>query len=255
MNVSKDEDTGTWRQHNEKKENIVMVQEPGNNFISYVTPKTGGAVDTATAILTKLHHLNINLDKLTFIGGDGCPTNTGYKKGVIRQIEEQLERPLIWIICLLHLLELPLKKIFECLFEKGKGPNDFGPELGDKLEHCHEFPVKNFKKVNVKFPKMNLEDLSTDQKYLFMLAVGIKDGKISAKLSKYKPGPLNHARWLTFAARVLRYYVSIENPSKNLLILVTYIMKVYVPMWQAIKTENNVSKGSIHFLEIIKSTR
>lgn len=220
------EETGTSKNLNIKKENIVLVQEPGSSYIGYVTPESGGAEDTCDAIFDKLSSLGVDVSKLDVVGSDGCNTNTGYRKGIIRKMEERLGRSLVWIICLLHLIELCLKKIYESIYGKGKGPTDFGSELGNMLESCEKLPLARFKKIHVKFPDMKLDDLSNDQKYLFSLALGIKSGNIDPKILFTTPGKLNHARWLTFASRCLRYYVSCEEPSKEFLILVYFILKV-----------------------------
>lgn len=55
----------------------------------------------------------------------------------------------------------------------------------------------------------------------------------SVQLANRQPGKLVHARWLTAGNRMLRLYVSTENPSKELEILrklVSYILTVYVPI-------------------------
>ena len=43
------------------------------------------------------------------------------------------------------------------------------------------------------------------------------------------------ARWLTTANRFMRLYVSSDHPSEVLLNIITYIVKVYVPKWFAVK--------------------
>lgn len=226
--ILEDEEFGTVKHINIKRENVVLVQEPGSKFVGYVTPSSSNAEDTCDAILNKLNKLNVDLSELLVVGGDGCNTNTRWKNGTIRKIEERLGRSLIWIICLLHLIELCFKKVYESLYGKGKGPTDFGSELGTMLETCHTLPVVKFKKINVKLPEINLEDLNSDQKYLFAMSLGIKTGKVDHRLAQMTPGPLYHARWMTCAARCLRYYASAKTPSKEFQILVSFIMKVKV---------------------------
>ena len=55
-------------------------------------------------------------------------------------------------------------------------------------------------------------------------------------LALRNPGLLNHSRWLTTANRILRLYISLDSPSCNLKTLVTFIIRVYAPMWFAIKS-------------------
>ena len=73
-------------------------------------------------------------------------------------------------------------------------------------------------------PDVDPFELSTDSKYLYKMAYAISNGIVPADLSHIKPGPIAHSRWLTKANRL---YVSTENPSRNLKILATYIMKVW----------------------------
>lgn len=69
------------------------------------------------------------------------------------------------------------------------------------------------------------------------------------------PGTIHHARWLTTANRILRLYVSTSNPSNSLSILVDYIMKVYVPVWFAIKCNSCANQGSKHLFQLIQRSR
>jgi hypothetical protein len=66
-----------------------------------------------------------------------------------------------------------------------------------------------------------------------------------------KPGHIHHARWLTKASRLLRLYVTKENPSKSLQDLAKYIMNVYIPMYFNIKFRSSSTYGSVHFSRFI----
>lgn len=87
------------------------------------------------------------------------------------------------------------------------------------------------------------------------MAVAVSTGNCPDALANRMAGPIHHARWLTKISRVLRKYVSTEKPSRNLRVLVTFIMKVYVPTYFNIKYHNSCTKGSIHFLNLIKFSR
>jgi hypothetical protein len=69
-----------------------------------------------------------------------------------------------------------------------------------------------------------------------------------------QPGPNSHTRWLTTACRVLRLYYSTRHPTKEL-ILVTLIMKVYIPSSFHIKVHNRCINGPQHIYNIIKLSR
>lgn len=113
----------------------------------------------------------------------------------------------------------------------------------------------SFKSINTELPEVTQNDLSTDQKYLFQMCCAIRDGNCPTNLATKDPGKMSHARWLTTANRVLRLYVSTINPSLNLPILTEYIIKVYSPVWFAIKTKPLIYDGARHLWKAIKASR
>ncbi|KAK4881136.1 hypothetical protein RN001_004455 [Aquatica leii] len=98
-------------------------------------------------------------------------------------------------------------------------------------------PVVNFENIEVTLPDVSVEELSTDQRYLYEICSGISKGIILLSLSKKDPGKMSHARWLTMANRILRLYVSTEFPSTNLKVLTKYVIRVYAFAWFNIKTK------------------
>lgn len=86
--------------------------------------------------------------------------------------------------------------------------------------------------------------LRGDQKYLYRMALAIHTGVCDDKLASKKPGPVSTARWLTTASRILRLYVSKQNPSQALQKLVQFIVQVYVPFWFLVKTRPQAIHGS-----------
>ena len=69
------------------------------------------------------------------------------------------------------------------------------------------------------------------------------------------PGCLNHSRWLTTANRILRLYVSDKEPSDNLKTLVILIIRVYAPMWFAIKAQSSCKDGARHVHQMLVKSR
>lgn len=140
-----------------------------------------------------------------------------------------------------------------------KGPRQFSGSIGKMLESCQNMPIVKFNCVssdNLPILSENVvKDLSCDQKYLYDISHMIKTGTINQSLKMRAPGALIHSRFLTTANRILRHYVSQEKPSKNLVTLVNFIIKVYAPMWFSIKSRENVRMGPIHLFNYIKSVR
>lgn len=99
------------------------------------------------------------------------------------------------------------------------------------------------------------KDLSTDQQYLYKIVSAVISGEFPEDLGNKSPGKLSHARWITRANRILRLYVSTEEPSENLKTLATFVVKVYAPSWFLIKNKPSCKDGTRHLFIIIKASR
>lgn len=84
------------------EEHISLIQEPESKYIGHATPTNGSALQIKNSIINFLETNNIVTSNIVAIGCDGTVVNTGFRTGVIRQIEEQLKKPLQWFICQLH---------------------------------------------------------------------------------------------------------------------------------------------------------
>ena len=56
-------------------------------------------------------------------------------------------------------------------------------------------------------------------------------GDVDNDLRLYDIGPLVHSRWLTLACKILRLFSATKSPSKNLITLAQFCLKVYFPTW------------------------
>ena len=72
-----------------------------------------------------------------------------------------------------------------------------------------------------------LNDLSSDQRLLFEYCKGIGSGRVDDQWASWKIRPLNHARWLTLAIRILWVYSWETKPAPTLKQLVYFIVQVY----------------------------
>ena len=94
--------------------------------------------------------------KLCTIGSDGTALNTGKHAEVIRQLELSLDRPLQWIICLLHLNELPLRLLFYFLGGKPSGPTTYTSPIGKALEKLASKDIVDFQTVPGKVKPLSI---------------------------------------------------------------------------------------------------
>lgn len=238
-----------------KEEHIVILTEPGSTYIGHVTPTTGKAVDIAESITSYLSSSSVDHEKVIAIGCDGTAVNTGAKGGIIRLLEQHFQRPLQWFICLLHANELPLRYLLTNLDGVTHGPKAFSGPIGTLLMKCNA-SVTDYEPIpSPKLPQMDLSQLSTDQKYMYEIYDAVTSGYCNEELANRHPGPVVHSRWLTTACRLMRLYIGTKNPSVNLVTLVEYVVRVYVPVWFAIKSKPSCSQGPRHLWKLCTSTR
>ncbi|CAG9791202.1 unnamed protein product [Diatraea saccharalis] len=237
------------------EEHVSVIKEPDSIYVGYVTPSQGTAKTIEISINALLFSKSISTDDLLAIGCDGTVINTGKFSGVIRLFEKRLQRPLQWIVCMLHLNELPLRHLFDYMDGKTSGPSTYNGPIGKLLDKSETRAVVEFESIPGQLPTLKPENLSTDQKYLYEITLAVVTGSCSDDLVNKSPGKMSHARWLTKANRILRLYISSPKPSTNLIILAQYIVKVYAPVWFQIKTHSSCKDGSRHLWKLIESSR
>ena len=222
-----------------KEEHIKIVREPSSSYIDHLTPDNGTSCCIANEILHLIFETGSS-GSLNALLCDATVVNTGKFGGVIKLIETELDRPMHWLVCQLHLNELQFKHVFELIDGKTSGPGSFKGEIGKKITvDLTNLEVVPFKKINGSFhliPDNICSELSSDQKYLYSICLSIQSGDVSNEISKNSPGNIHHAQWLTRANRILRLYISTEKPTKELIDLITIIMQCYAPGWFQIKS-------------------
>lgn len=127
------------------EEYIALIEEPESKYLEHVSlvpPVT--ATDVVKGLMCFIKDNNIDTTKLTVIGCHGTNVNTGWKGGVIRLLETQLNKPLQWSICLLHANELPLRHLLQNLDGDTKGPNSLSGPIGSLLADCEKAPIVDF---------------------------------------------------------------------------------------------------------------
>ena len=106
-------------------DHYVVLTEPGNNYLTHVTPKTGHGKVVAGAIFDFLVEHEWTNQPLYVTGCDGCRVNTGPNGCVIHHLEMLLARPLHHSICQLYGNEVPFWAIFYYYDGKPSGPENW----------------------------------------------------------------------------------------------------------------------------------
>ena len=219
------------------EEHYVIAGEPGEFYLSHVTPETGTGLYIAQSIYKAVKDIERESNS-SIIGLDGAATMTGPTRGCIASLEPLLQRPLQWVTSLLHCNELPLRHVFKALDGTTKSPDSFPGVIGSHLNGIvSDWKVANFKSIyNQNFPLVPssvIDELSADQYYGYRICMAVMMGPsaINKDLELLEVGGLSHARSLTLACRILQYYISIKHPSISLATLAEFCIKVYFPNW------------------------
>lgn len=93
---------GVYHRKKVTEEHIVIVIEPGHNFLGHVTPKDGTAKSVGASIQMFVSDSNIDPRKLLAVGCDGTNVNTGWKNGKITALENHVGYALHWFLCFSH---------------------------------------------------------------------------------------------------------------------------------------------------------
>ena len=110
-----------------------------------------------------------------------------------------------------------LRHLFSYLDGPTTGPRAFSAAIGKAQQTCDKIKVVRFELIKVREPLRSkaVDDLSTDQKYLYAVCLAVTSGKFQDDLENKNPGNICQSWWLTFANRVLRLCASTSTPSKN----------------------------------------
>ena len=130
-----------------------------------------------------------------------------------------LGRELFWVLCLIHIFELPMKHMME-FWDDGpanngevftKGPiGDLILDLQDLLEAFVDFLP--FSDVILPTPDPEILQ-NTDIRNFYLLGVMLTTGIHNPKLLKILLPALHKARWYTYLIRLFRLFLQTPNPS------------------------------------------
>ena len=93
------------------EEHITLIKEPQSECIGHFAAFTGFSQSLFNRIIDYCASNELNWDDVAAIGCDGTAVNTGRKEGFITRLENCLNKPLQWFVCLLHTNELPLRHL------------------------------------------------------------------------------------------------------------------------------------------------
>ena len=243
----------------ECEEHLAYTMEPSGEYLchSAVSANKGtgrGLADDFIEVLAENH----STDTIEAVVADGTNTNTGWRSGFIAYVERDLRRNLIWLICMAHGNELPMRHLFaHCDGGFGtSGPDSFKGPIGQECKgKIHLLDVVEFAPIATTVPDLEEEvwsDLSRDQKLLYRYCKAVAAGHVPENLARQVAGPINHSRWLTLAIRLMILYTRTQAPSPGLIKIVTYIVQVYCPVWFQVKSKWKFTNGPAHLFSLMR---
>ena len=84
---------------------------------------------------------------IKIIGCDAAPTNTGSYSGALHLVELMINRCITWAVRMIHMNELPFKKLFKSIDGSTAVDKEFKGPLGKVLVQNRFAPVLTFEKV------------------------------------------------------------------------------------------------------------
>nr|XP_047142916.1 uncharacterized protein LOC124817150 [Hydra vulgaris] len=251
------------RQDKHSEHHLTFTVESGSEIGSYLTHrvipiKGAKGLLLGDKVVSVLNDFKI-AHSLKAILFDNTATNTGWKKGLVTAVEKKNNSKLHIIGCSLHQNELPFRAIFEYLDGGTKSPNLFSGPIGKLCENNYQdLPQVDFIKIsshvdNIHFDKKTLKDLSSDQRLLLEYVLGVSN--VDHKYSKWKIGPLNHARWLNLAIRLLCLWTRgtyLPEMQDKLHQIIKFIVQVYAVSWFEIKLDNKFHNQQLYIFNMIK---
>ena len=88
----------------------MLIVERGKYYLTHFSSKNSKGKTIAQKIFNIIVDTELQ-NKLAVVGTDGTASMTGKYNGFIRSLEELLNKPLQWVVCLLHTNELPLRHV------------------------------------------------------------------------------------------------------------------------------------------------
>lgn len=246
------------------EKHITIISEPNSKYLDFITLSKGESEDAqrlATeifSIICQYHSRNT----IRVIGCDGENKNTGRREnggGALKLLENHMiRRPFHWAVCMLHLNELWMTKLFKEYDGGTFAPAGYRGAIGKTFNKLELKPPIKFEKIDgwVTQPDQSiLQDMNNDQKLLIKMCLAVQSGVYDPKLMTVKMPQVHQARWLNMNISILRLYVQTPKPSQTLIRLVQITLNLYVPFFTMIKKNWRLQDGAKNIFEMIKSAR
>ena len=261
-----DEETNRRYPSEISEEHYTVTWEPSGKYLFHFSPeKPSEKQKPAKMIASGIYYWFDERDateELVMIRGDSTSTITGSKGEAIHYLEVMLGRKCHWLICLIHINELPLKHLISSLDGKYIPKSGWTGPIGKLIQKINDlkkkpsFPALTDTNEMIEIPQEILKNMSTDQKNCYNLIAVVKSGRITPEQAKIKCGPLSTARWLTTGQSLVMLWMSehgLTGESLRILeLLVRFCINMYFKLYYDIKVHPRIKDAPLHLTSALK---
>ncbi|KAG0722564.1 hypothetical protein GWK47_044271 [Chionoecetes opilio] len=230
---------------------------------------TGQAVVETVLKLVRESSLEGNIIGMAF---DTTAANTGMVQGACIRIERTLEKPLVWLACRHHILEVVLKDVFEACMGPSSGPNI---ALFKRLQN--RWPIVDQSRPQPLTPTALSSDEEAhrlemlghlqrllhcgnhpreDYKEIILLSVAYLGGGVPTSFRA--PGAYHMARWMAkaiYAVKIMLFHDQLEMSRRELAGIrrvAFFVTMVYAKYWNEAMIPSYAAKNDLDFITGVK---
>ncbi|KAG0724224.1 hypothetical protein GWK47_005233 [Chionoecetes opilio] len=230
---------------------------------------TGQAVAGTVLKLVRESSLEGNIIGMAF---DTTAANTGMVQGACIRIERALEKPLVWLACRHHILEVILKDVFEACMGPSSGPNialfkrlqnrwpivdqsrpqPLTPTALSSDEEAHRLEMLGHLKRLLDCGNHPREDY----KEIILLSVAYLGGRVPTSFRA--PGAYHMARWMAkaiYAVKIMLFHDQLEMSRRELAGIrrvAFFVTMVYAKYWNEAMIPSYAAKNDLDFITDVK---
>ena len=131
-------------------------KEPQSDYIGHFAASIDSSQSLFNGIIDYCASNELSLDDFAALGCDDTAVNTSRKGGVLKRLEDHSNKPLQWLVYLLHTNEFSLRHLMKELDGCSRGPEDFGGLIRKQLVGCELLDVVDFEVVQV--PEITIDE-------------------------------------------------------------------------------------------------
>lgn len=248
---------------------IVMCHtEKGDIPLGFLALNSHSSLDCARAVLDSIEHLGLQ-QRVIGICCDTENVNTGHLGGACLQIEKELNKSMLYLMCRHHIFEIVLRCVFELIFGGTTGSRVTNFDCLKKYwqhikqsgfmyasldqEYLNEPIIAQFSQETIRVITANANSFRDDYAEfndLVLKFLGVKSEK-----SFNVPGATSNSRWMQRAIYALKLYLfrnHVELHSEDLECLrrfCLFVSLIYIKFWIWSPLAVDAPSNDIQFLK------